>query len=103
MRYQTSLGATTPPARIITAEDTARELRELEEIYESLRVSNDEAPEKHERPERRKPKEPSRGEKIPRHEQDEDRWRFERPLPGRDPVTEERGPVSTALESNSSI
>jgi hypothetical protein len=29
--------------------------------------------------------------KIPRHEQDEDAWRFERPIPGRDPVTEERG------------
>lgn len=28
---------------------------------------------------------------IPRHEQDDDRWRFV--SPGRDPVTEERGPV----------
>jgi hypothetical protein len=34
---------------------------------------------------------PNRGQKIPWHEQDEDRWRFERPIPGRDPVTEERG------------
>ena len=30
-------------------------------------------------------------DRIPSHEQDEDRWRFERPIPGRDPVTEERG------------
>jgi hypothetical protein len=29
--------------------------------------------------------------KIPRSEQDEDRWRFEMEMPGRDPVTEERG------------
>jgi hypothetical protein len=29
--------------------------------------------------------------KIPRNEQDEDRWRFEKEMPGRDPVTEERG------------
>jgi hypothetical protein len=29
--------------------------------------------------------------KIPRSEQDEDRWRFERPMPGRDPVRVERG------------
>jgi hypothetical protein len=29
--------------------------------------------------------------KIPRSEQDEDRWRFQRPMPGRDPVTAEKG------------
>jgi hypothetical protein len=33
----------------------------------------------------------SQRQKIPRHEQDEDMGRFERPIPGRDPVTEERG------------
>jgi hypothetical protein len=32
-----------------------------------------------------------RSQRIPRSEQDEDRWRFERPMPGRDPVTAERG------------
>jgi hypothetical protein len=32
-----------------------------------------------------------RAQRIPRNEQDEDSWRFERPMPGRDPVTEERG------------
>jgi hypothetical protein len=30
-------------------------------------------------------------QRIPRHEQDEDRWRYGYVSPGRDPVTEERG------------
>lgn len=29
--------------------------------------------------------------RIPRHEQDEDRWRYGYVTPGRDPVTEARG------------
>jgi hypothetical protein len=29
-------------------------------------------------------------DRIPRHEQDEDRWRFVSPMPGRDPATGEK-------------
>lgn len=29
-------------------------------------------------------------DRIPRHEQDDDRWRFPSPMPGRDPATGEK-------------
>lgn len=77
MRSQTSLEATTPVAR--TTDDKSVRYTEstnmMHDIYRRMGYQPSQMSEA----------------RIPRHEQDEDRWRFERPIPGRDPVTEERG------------
>lgn len=91
MRSQTSLEATIPAERTI-AERIAENLRLLEVSYERLRAGSREAHAKAARKARASQEEEVHEEnRIPRHEQDEDSWRFERPIPGRDPVTEERG------------
>jgi len=83
MRSQTSLEAIIPAERTI-AERIHENPRLLELSHERLRAGSGEAHAKAAR-------EVHEGDRIPRHEQDEDSWRFERPIPGRDPVTEERG------------
>jgi hypothetical protein len=91
MRSQISLEATTHAERTI-AERIAENLRQLEVSYEKLRAGSRKAPAKGAREARASQEEEvDEGDRIPRHEQDEDIWRFERPIPGRDPVTEQRG------------
>jgi hypothetical protein len=95
MRFQTSLERTTSGGRTITIKRrgywenvTKRDMEHY--MHASQRQSNDEFAGMHgmmdDRQETYTPT-----PRIPRAEQDEDRWRFERPMPGRDPVTAEKG------------
>jgi hypothetical protein len=78
MRFQISLETTTPTAHI-TDHEVRSQSYMMQETQGSRYTQIGEQPWR------------DRKQRIPRHEQDEDRWRFERPIPGRDPVTEERG------------
>jgi hypothetical protein len=84
MRSQTSLEATIPAVHT-TDDEAARRREGTNMMWMDQEISHARTVHQPRR------KAQTSEAKIPRHEQDEDRWRFERPIPGRDPVTEERG------------
>ena len=78
MRFQISLEATTSRERTTDDEHDAEQIptqTRMQDFGQRLQRQFDES---------------QQMKRIPRNEQDEDRWRHA--MPGRDPVTEERGP-----------
>lgn len=97
MRFQTSLEPTTSAARTTSNEyqgywdnmspehvahymHVSQQQMQADDVFEGMHAMMDDRQELH-----------TPVPRMPRSEQDGDRWRFERPMPGRDPVTAEKG------------